>query len=103
MYDQASSQSSTGGFSNGAPTPSPTSHHVPNTYERTNLSPPQMVQSNKDPESYNYINVYGNQPSPVKLTPLNDDPLSDFDMGFYNSPGVSPLKTNTRNFIKASK
>ncbi|CAH1114580.1 unnamed protein product [Psylliodes chrysocephalus] len=101
MYDQASSQSSTGGFSNGAPTPSPTSHHVPNTYERTNSSPPQMVQSNKDPESYNYINVYGNQPSPVKLTPLNDDPLSDFDMGFYNSPGVSPLKTNTRNFIKA--
>ncbi|XP_056633344.1 transcriptional activator Myb isoform X9 [Diorhabda sublineata] len=102
MYDQASSQSSTGGFSAGAPTPSPTSHSVPNTYERTNPSPPQAAQNSNDPmSSYNYVNIYPNQHSPVKLTPLNDEALSDFEMGFYNSPGVSPLKMANRHFIKA--
>ncbi|XP_057660598.1 myb-related protein A isoform X11 [Diorhabda carinulata] len=102
MYDQASSQSSTGGFSAGAPTPSPTSQSVPNTYERTNPSPPQATQNSNDPmSSYNYVNIYPNQHSPVKLTPLNDEALSDFDMGFYNSPGVSPLKMANRHFIKA--
>ncbi|CAH1168854.1 unnamed protein product [Phyllotreta striolata] len=100
MYDHGSSQSSNGALSNGAPTPSPTSQNLPNAYERTTTSPPQMAQNSKDPVLYNFVSVYGNQPSPVKLTPMNDDALSDFDIGFYNSPGISPLK-NGRHQSKA--
>ncbi|KAJ8952868.1 hypothetical protein NQ314_007474 [Rhamnusium bicolor] len=105
LYDQASSQSSTGGFSMGAPTPSPSpitstpQHTMVNSLDRINPSPPQTAQNNNDLPPFNYI-VYPNQPSPVKLIPMNDDAISDFDMGFY-SPGVSPLKTNNRQFIKA--
>ncbi|KAJ8957647.1 hypothetical protein NQ318_017539 [Aromia moschata] len=103
LYDQASNQSSAGGFSMGAPTPSPgpntpTPQHV-NSLERLDPSPPQP--SNNELPSFNYISVYPNQPSPVKLIPMNDDAMSDFDMGFYNSPGISPLKVNNRQFIKA--
>ncbi|KAG5894946.1 hypothetical protein JTB14_023295 [Gonioctena quinquepunctata] len=97
MYDQASSQSSTGGFSVGAPTPSP-SPLTPNpqhSVTQINQSP-QVTHNNNDQVGYNYINVFTNQPSPI-----NDDAIADFDMGFYNSPGVSPLKTNNRQFIKA--
>ncbi|KAJ8925566.1 hypothetical protein NQ315_009406 [Exocentrus adspersus] len=104
LYDQASSQSSTGGFSMGAPTPSPTPQTtLLNSLERVNSSsPPQTVQNNNDLPSFNYINVYRNQSSsPVKLIPMNDDAMSDFDPGYYNSPGVSPLKMNSRQFIKA--
>ncbi|CAG9813270.1 unnamed protein product [Phaedon cochleariae] len=100
MYDQASSQSSTGGFSIGAPTPSPsplppTPRHAGATFERTNPSPSRATQNNNEVVTFNY--AYTSQPSP----PLNDDGMAEFDMGFYNSPGVSPLKTNNRQFIKA--
>lgn len=102
LYDQASSQSSTGGFSMGAPTPSPTPQQtILNSVERVNPSPPQTTQNNNDLPSFDYINLYRNQSSPVKLIPMNDDAMSDFDIGYYNSPGVSPLKINNRQFIKA--
>lgn len=88
----------------GAPTPSPTPQQtILNSVERVNPSPPQTTQNNNDLPSFDYINVYGNQSSPVKLIPMNDDAMSDFDVGYYNSPGVSPLKMNSRQFIKASK
>ncbi|KAJ8977022.1 hypothetical protein NQ317_013471 [Molorchus minor] len=105
-YDQASSQSSNGGFSLGAPTPSPSpitptpQQTVLNSLDRLDPSPPQS--NNNELSSFNYINTYPSQPSPVKLTPMNDDAMSDFDMGFYNSPGVSPLKVNNRQFIKTN-
>lgn len=114
MYDQASSQSSTGGFSMGTHTPSPgpltptSSQVVINTLDvyqnqHQSGSPPQ-VHNNNEPVSYNFSTLYQTQPSPVKLTPMNDDAVSDFHMAsFYDSPGVSPLKTNSRQFIKASK
>ncbi|XP_072378636.1 myb-related protein B isoform X5 [Diabrotica undecimpunctata] len=97
MFDHASSQSS---YSTGAPTPSPTPQ-MASVYERINPSPPQQAQNSNEPMSFNFISMYGNQTSPVKLTPMNDDALSDFDMGFYQSPGVSPLKTTNRHFIKS--
>lgn len=114
MYDQASSQSSTGGFSMGTHTPSPgpltpTSSQVVvgnfDVYQNHHQSgsPPQ-IHNNNEPVSYNFTNLYQNQTSPVKLTPMNDDAASDFDIAsFYDSPGVSPLKTSNRQFIKASK
>ncbi|XP_050499620.1 myb-related protein B isoform X2 [Diabrotica virgifera virgifera] len=97
MFDHASSQSS---YSTGAPTPSPTPQ-MSSVYERINPSPPQQAQNSNEPVSFNFISMYGNQTSPVKLTPMNDDALSDFDMGFYQSPGVTPLKTTNRHFIKS--
>lgn len=114
MYDQASSQSSTGGFSMGTHTPSPgpltptSSQVVFNNFDvyqnhHQSESPPQM-QNNNEPVSYNFGTLHQSQPSPVKLTPMNDEAVSDFDItSFYDSPGVSPLKTNNRQFIKASK
>lgn len=115
MYDQASSQSSTGGFSMGTHTPSPspltpTSSQVVMTtfdayqhHQKSEESPPQM-QNNNEPVPYNnFGTLYQNQPSPVTLTPMNDEAVSDFDIAsFYDSPGVSPLKTTGRQFIKAS-
>ncbi|XP_074027314.1 proto-oncogene like protein Myb isoform X2 [Leptinotarsa decemlineata] len=100
MYDQASSQSSTGGFSMGAPTPSPSplTPNPPQTMSKATQSPQTIASHNNNEHGgYSYINVYSSQPSP----PMNDDAIADFDMGFYNSPGVSPLKTNNRQFIKA--
>lgn len=114
MYDQASSQSSTGGFSMGTHTPSPgpmtpTSSQVImngfDTYQSHphSESPPQM-HNNNEPVTFNFGNLYQSQPSPVKLIPMNDDVASDFDMvPYYESPGISPLKTNTRQFIKGRK
>lgn len=112
MYDQASSRSSTCGFSH-TPSPGPltptSSQVIINNVEvyqnhQKSESPPRL-QNNNDPVSYNnYSTVYQSQPSPVKLTPMNDDAISDFDIASYcDSPGVSPLKTNNRQFIKASK
>lgn len=85
----------------GPMTPTP-SQVVVNNFDRYKSSPPQS-QNNNDPLSFNFVSMYPNQPSPVKLTPMNDDAMSDLDMGFYNSPGISPLKTNNRQFIKARK
>lgn len=111
MYDQAS-QSSTGGFSMGAHTPSPgpltptSSQVVMGNFEayqnHLKCESPQM-HNNNEPLSYNFPSSYPTQ-SPIKLIPMNDDAVSDFDIAsFYDSPGVSPLKTNNRQFIKASE
>lgn len=109
MFDQGSSQSSTGAFSLGAPTPSPSpvaSQQMSlNLYDRINSSPSQSAQgAEMQPTAYFVNNVYPGEHSPVKLTPLTDDAISDFDnLAFYNSPGVSPLKAGSRQFIKARK
>ncbi|CAH0550998.1 unnamed protein product [Brassicogethes aeneus] len=100
LYDQGSSQSSVGAFSVGAPTPSPspitpTPSSQSINFERTNPSPQPALPS------FSFINNYTTPPSPVKLTPMADDHIADFDMHFYNSPGISPLKVNSRQFIKA--
>ncbi|XP_060528351.1 myb-related protein B isoform X2 [Cylas formicarius] len=91
MYDQGSSQSSNGGFSAGAPTPSPGP-----------LTPTPTPFDKMDPSDTQIPNNFGytNQSSPVKLTPLNDDIVSDFDLGFYNSPRISPLKNTNKQFIR---
>lgn len=113
MYDQAS-RSSNGGFSMDTHTPSPgpltptSSQVIMNSFDsyqnhRQSESPPQ-IHNNNDPVAYNYTSSYQNSQSPVKLIPMNDDAVSDYDIAsFYDSPGVSPLKTNNRQFIKASK
>ncbi|CAH2005299.1 unnamed protein product [Acanthoscelides obtectus] len=103
MYDQASSQSSTGGFSMGGPSPGPLTPNSQqmggnsSSYDR--VAPSPSGQDSKTFPPYGGRG-YPMQPSPVKLTPM-DDATSDFDMGFYNSPGISPLKVNSRQFIKA--
>ncbi|KAK9873735.1 hypothetical protein WA026_002092 [Henosepilachna vigintioctopunctata] len=105
LYDQGSSQSSTGGFSMGAPTPSPgplTPSHTIVSGSFESSSCPQSSQSTDMSHfaTYSSINVYnGQQHSPVKLTPLNEEAVSDIDVGFYGSP----LKTSSENkvFIKA--
>lgn len=101
IFDQGSSQSSTGAFSLGAPTPSPSpvasQQMNVNLYDRINSSPTQNT-------AYFVNNVYPNEHSPVKLTPLTEDAISDFDnIAYYNSPGVSPLKGNSKQYIKARK
>ncbi|KAL3288413.1 hypothetical protein HHI36_002860 [Cryptolaemus montrouzieri] len=104
LYDQGSSQSSTGGLSIGAPTPSPgplTPSHTIVSGSFESSSCPQSSQSTNLSHftTYSNINGYnGQQHSPVKLTPLNEEAISDFDVGFYNSP----LKSNGENkvFIK---
>nr|CAI5830889.1 unnamed protein product [Callosobruchus analis] len=102
MYDQASSQSSTGGFSMGGPSPGPL---TPNSQQMGSSSVYERVAPSPNGQESKAFPPYGGrgyplQPSPVKLTPM-DDATSDFDMGFYNSPGISPLKVNSRQFIKA--
>ncbi|VEN55292.1 unnamed protein product [Callosobruchus maculatus] len=102
MYDQASSQSSTGGFSMGGPSPGPL---TPNSQQVGSSSVYERVAPSPNDQESRTFPPYGGrgyplQPSPVKLTPM-DDATSDFDMGFYNSPGISPLKVNSRQFIKA--
>ncbi|CAG9762383.1 unnamed protein product [Ceutorhynchus assimilis] len=87
MYDQGSNQSSAGGFSMGAPSP----------MERLNPSPTSIQQANIA-ETHSYARSYPTQLSPVKLTPLNED----LDLGYFNnSPGVSPLKDNKKQLIRA--
>lgn len=113
FYDQGSSQSSTGGFSVNALTPSPSSLGAAptptmiNPYEKIN-SPQNIQQSSNEISPFRYINNIGSynpQTSPVKLIPLNDDAISDFALDFYSSPGVSPLKSNevNRHFTKTRK
>jgi myb proto-oncogene protein len=102
-YDHGSNQSSTGGFSMtatpspGSLTPTPT-HTVITNF---NSSPPRSVAPVKNElSSFTFIdvNTYNTHPSPVKLTPITDD----FDLKYYNSPGISPLKSTSekRHFIK---
>lgn len=98
VYDQGSNHSSAG-LSVSAPTPSP-SPLTPNAVERLNPSPGSS-QANIA-ETHSYAKSYPSQPSPVKLTPLNEDAISDFDR-FYSSPGVSPLKANNRHIIRSRK
>jgi hypothetical protein len=105
-YDHGSNQSSTGGFSMtatpspGSLTPTPT-HTVITNF---NSSPPRSVAPVKNElSSFTFIdvNTYNTHPSPVKLTPITDD----FDLKYYNSPGISPLKSTSekRHFIKTRK
>ncbi|XP_050292885.1 transcriptional activator Myb isoform X1 [Anthonomus grandis grandis] len=91
VYDQGSNQSS---VSMGAPSP----------LERLQPSPVTcQVVANNIAETHSYARSYPpSQPSPVKLTPMNEDAINDFDMDkfdkFYNAPTViSPLKVNSRN------
>ncbi|XP_030760175.1 transcriptional activator Myb isoform X2 [Sitophilus oryzae] len=88
MYDQGSNQSSIGGLSNGAPTPSP---GASTAFDRIHPSP---AHSNIA-ETHNYALSYPSQPSPVKLTPMSDDPIPDFDLALY-----SPLK-GAKHFMKS--
>lgn len=90
VCDQGSNQSSA-----GAPTPSP-SPLPTSTFERLNLSP----QVTTIAETHSYARSYPVQQSPVKLTPLTEDAISDFDMDLLNSPSVSPVKNNSTKNCK---
>ncbi|XP_076257799.1 proto-oncogene like protein Myb isoform X2 [Rhynchophorus ferrugineus] len=93
LYDQGSNQSSVGGFS-ATPSPGPL---TPNTFESANPSP-ATSQANIA-ETHNYALSYPNHPSPVKLTPLNEDAISDFNLDLYSPPSISPLKS--KPFVKS--
>lgn len=108
FYNQESSQSSGGGFSMATPSPSPltptppstTQHIVFSAYENI-PSPNNNIQN--ELSSFNYLEMYNSQHSPVKLTPLSEDLALDFDS--TTAGPVTPLKTsiNTRQFIKTRK
>ncbi|XP_019865142.1 myb-related protein B isoform X2 [Aethina tumida] len=103
LYDQASSQSSAGAFSVGAPTPSPSPiNNTPPTQSFLNgferVASPQPTRQTELP-SFNYLSFV--QQSPVKLTPLPEEPINDYDMQYYSKSCVSPLKVNSRHYIKA--
>ncbi|XP_066244887.1 myb protein isoform X1 [Euwallacea similis] len=94
--DQGSNQSSAG-YSVGGPTPSPSPLPCGNGFERLELSP----QATAIAETHSYARSYPTeQQSPVKLTPLTEEAISDFDMDLFNSPSVSPLKNNNKQLIR---
>lgn len=112
--DQGSSQSSNGGFSIGAPTPSPSplTPNVLKPYERpaspieaklftsatTATSTPGI-----DNESYKYVDIYDNHSNNMKFMPMQQElhtDITDIPLHFLESSGISPLKDNlqsTRN------
>lgn len=100
MCDQGSNQSSAA-FSAGGLTPSSDSLTATG-YERLNPSP--CISQLSIAETHSYARSYPREPSPVKLTPLNEDAIEDYNIRYYNSPNVSPVKTqDSRQVIRLGK
>uniref|UniRef100_A0AAR5NX19 Uncharacterized protein n=1 Tax=Dendroctonus ponderosae TaxID=77166 RepID=A0AAR5NX19_DENPD len=96
VCDQGSNQSSAA-FSTGGLTPSSDSRTATG-FERLNPSP--CISQLSIAETHSYARSYPREPSPVKLTPLNEDPIEDYNIRYFNSPNVSPLKTDGRHIIR---
>lgn len=104
FYDQLSSQSSGGGFSvNEAATPSPSPLTPTSTptllqnYEQKvrSVSPAVITAETANilESPFKYFDIIQNQPSPVKLVPMNEEVVTELNfLDYYSSPGVSPLK-----------
>ncbi|ENN81240.1 hypothetical protein D910_06930 [Dendroctonus ponderosae] len=92
VCDQGSNQSSAA-FSTGGLTPSSDSRTATG-FERLNPSP--CISQLSIAETHSYARSYPREPSPVKLTPLNEDPIEDYNIRYFNSPNTkeySPLNT----------
>ncbi|XP_044744891.1 transcriptional activator Myb isoform X2 [Coccinella septempunctata] len=92
-------EGSSSGFS-GTPTPSPSPITPPlnntNCNYDSNSCPPESSQSGCNYTSYSNINVYnGQQHSPIRLTPLNEDAISEFDIN-----GLCINSPENRTFIR---
>ncbi|XP_045468555.1 transcriptional activator Myb isoform X1 [Harmonia axyridis] len=95
MYDQEPENSlknwpdhyegSSSGFS-GTPSPGATTPPIINS--NSNSGPPDLSQHASNFSTYPDINVYNGQHSPIRLTPLNEDTISAFDINglCINSP-----------------
>ncbi|KAL1512837.1 hypothetical protein ABEB36_002356 [Hypothenemus hampei] len=95
--DQGSNQSSMG-YSVGTPTPSPNPGSS-NGYEHLTPSPGNVHATIAD--THNYARSYPRQQSPVKLTPLTEDAICDFDIALFNSPNASPSKSENKQAIRS--